>query len=132
MGADVNCIGREEETPLHLAARWVTSGVLLAILNFEAISLNKDWFRCFPFSPKADVKFGPQCSPQLRMSRAADPASAEWSQGGLGGRKWVKRLFFYGFEGQTLFRVTPLMFACINNHSHAAHELLAAGADITK
>ena len=25
-----------------------------------------------------------------------------------------------------------MMFACINNHSHAAHELLAAGADITK
>ena len=29
-------------------------------------------------------------------------------------------------------RVTPLMFACMNNHSHAAHELLAAGADITR
>ena len=68
MGADVNCIGREEETPLHLAARWVTSGLLLAIMNFKAISLNNDWFRCFPFSPKADVKFGPQCSPQLGMS----------------------------------------------------------------
>ena len=33
---------------------------------------------------------------------------------------------------QLLLRVTPLMFACMNNHSHAAHELLAAGADITR
>ena len=33
LGADVNCMGREEESPLHLAARWETclvacSGVL--------------------------------------------------------------------------------------------------------
>ena len=33
---------------------------------------------------------------------------------------------------QLWLRVTPLMFACMNNHSHAAHELLAAGADITR
>ena len=98
---------------------------------FKAIFLNKDWLRCFPFSPKSDVKFGPQCSPQLWMSRAADLASAERSQGRLGRRKWVKKLFLWIWS-QTLFRVTPLMFACINNHSHAAHELLAAGADITK
>ena len=52
MGADVNCMGREEETPLHLAARWVTSGVLLAILNFEAISLKtKIGPDVFPFAP---------------------------------------------------------------------------------
>jgi len=28
--------------------------------------------------------------------------------------------------------VTPLMFASLSNHSHAVHELLASGADITR
>ena len=80
LGADVNCMGREEESPLHLAARWETclvacSGVLtfweLIANQFFNIHANPKyldpsnnfWNTFSPIMGHADVNLGEPAPP---------------------------------------------------------------------